>query len=215
MPADSHLTAPTRFAEAGGIRYAYRRFGAGTGTPLVFLQHFRGGMDHWDPLVTDGLAAGRPVILFDNAGVAGSSGQTPDTFEALADAAAAFIEALGLPRTDVLGFSIGGVEAWAFAAPTKKSLAAYARATIRAAAATHPCPAVPQSDQAMMIGGAPARLLAMQCPPGSGFLVETAVTIHDGTAFVFASQNPSGAAADYRADCAAFRKFLAGIRFQP
>ena len=48
MPADSHLTAPTRFTQAGGIRYAYRRFGAGTGTPLVFLQHFRGGMDHWD-----------------------------------------------------------------------------------------------------------------------------------------------------------------------
>jgi len=33
----------------------------------------------------------------------------------------------------------------------------------------------------------------MQCPPGSGFLVELAVTIHDGTSFVFASQNTSGA----------------------
>jgi hypothetical protein len=53
----------------------------------------------------------------------------------------------------------------------------------------------------------------MQCPPGSGFLVETAVTIHDGTAFVFASQNPSGAGSQ-SADRAAFRTFLASIRFQ-
>ena len=93
-----------------------------------------------------------------------------------------------------LFYGPGGVQAWALAAPTKESLAAYARATIRAAAAAHPCPAVPQTDQAITIGGAPARLLSMQCPAGSGFLVETAVTIHDGTAFVFASQNPSGQA---------------------
>jgi pimeloyl-ACP methyl ester carboxylesterase len=83
------VTAPTRFVTANGIRYAYRRFGAETGTPLVFLQHFRGGMDHWDPAVTDGLAANRPVILFDNTGAASSSGQTPDTVEAQADDAAA------------------------------------------------------------------------------------------------------------------------------
>ncbi len=38
------------------------------------MQHFRGRMDHWDPIVTDGFASGRPVILFDNAGVASSSG---------------------------------------------------------------------------------------------------------------------------------------------
>jgi pimeloyl-ACP methyl ester carboxylesterase len=79
----THVTAPTQFVEANGIRFAYRRFGTETGTPLVFMQHFRGGMDHWDPAVTDGLAANRPVILFNNAGVASSSGETPDTVEAL------------------------------------------------------------------------------------------------------------------------------------
>ncbi|MDH6622903.1 pimeloyl-ACP methyl ester carboxylesterase [Streptomyces sp. LBL] len=83
------MTAPTQSVTANGIRYAYRRFGAETGTPLVFLQHFRGGMDHWDPAVTDGLAANRPVILFDNTGVASSSGQITDTVEAQADDAAA------------------------------------------------------------------------------------------------------------------------------
>jgi hypothetical protein len=50
----------------------------------------------------------------------------------------------------------------------------------------------PATDQAITIGGAPARLLRMHCPPGSGFLVETAVTIHHGTAFVFASQTRRG-----------------------
>ncbi|MEV6175244.1 alpha/beta hydrolase [Streptomyces sp. NPDC051954] len=109
----SHVTAPTQFITQDGIRYAYRRFGAGSGTPLVFLQHFRGGMDHWDPAVTDGLAANRPVILFNNRGVASSSGQTPDTVEAQADDAATFIHALGLAQVDVLGFSVGGYVAQA------------------------------------------------------------------------------------------------------
>jgi hypothetical protein len=67
----------------------------------------------------------------------------------------------------------------------------------------------------MRIGGAPARLVGMQCRPRSGFLVETAVTIHDGTAFVFASQNPTATtAANRAADQAAFRNFLAGIRLR-
>jgi len=109
----------------------------------------------------------------------------------------------------------GGVEAWAVAAPTKESLAAYTKTVSRAAAAAHPCPKVPQTDQAITIGGAPARLIGMQCPPGSGFLVETAVTIRHGTAFVFSSQNPSGTTpTDQPADRAAFRTFLAGLGFQ-
>ena len=74
-PRHSHATVPTQFVAANGAQYAYRRFGTVTGTPPLFLQHFPGGgMDHWDPALTDGLAANRPVILLDNTGVAGSSG---------------------------------------------------------------------------------------------------------------------------------------------
>src|ERR1700757_775404 len=105
---DTHITAPTRFVEGNGIRFAYRRFGQESGVPLLFFQHFRGGMDHWDPAVTDGFAQDRPVVLFDNAGVAGTSGDTPNSIEAIADHAAAFVGALGLTQVDVLGFSIGG-----------------------------------------------------------------------------------------------------------
>ena len=45
MP-DLHTTAPTQFVEAGRIRYAYRPFGRKEGVPLLFMEHFRGGMDH-------------------------------------------------------------------------------------------------------------------------------------------------------------------------
>ena len=40
MPQDTHETAPTQFAEAGGIRFAYRRFGRRGGTPLLLLGYF-------------------------------------------------------------------------------------------------------------------------------------------------------------------------------
>src|SRR5207245_4159284 len=103
---DTHLTAPTRFIEANGVRYAYRRFGSEEGTPLVLLAHFRAGLDHWDPVVTDGLASGRPVILFNNAGVASSSGEPEDKIDAAADQVAHFVRALGLQAVDVLGFYI-------------------------------------------------------------------------------------------------------------
>src|ERR1700675_256314 len=104
----THQTAPTQFVEANGIRFAYRRFGKPDGVPLVFNQHFTGTMDHWDPAVTDGLATEREVILFNNAGVSSSSGEVPTSFEQMAANAVSFIQALGLPKVDVLGFSIGG-----------------------------------------------------------------------------------------------------------
>ena len=73
----THQTAPTQFVEANGIRFAYRRFGKAGGVPLVFNQHYIGTMDYWDPMVTDGLAREREVILFNNAGVSSSSGEVP------------------------------------------------------------------------------------------------------------------------------------------
>src|SRR2546426_2115314 len=80
----AHQTAPTQFVDAAGIRFAYRRFGKSGGVPLVLFMHFTGTMDHWDPLVTDGLAATREVILFNNAGISSSSGEVPTTIEGMA-----------------------------------------------------------------------------------------------------------------------------------
>ena len=109
-------TAPTRYVEGGGIRFAYRRLGPSTGTPLVLLQHFSGNIDAWDPAVVNVLAADRPVIAFDNAGVGRSTGQTPDNIAAMAQDAVAFINLLGLPEIDLLGFSLGGCVAQQIAA---------------------------------------------------------------------------------------------------
>ncbi len=107
--AASNTTAPTQFLEANGLRYAYRRFGKGAGRPLLFLQHFTGTLDNWDPAVTDPLAAGREVILFDNAGIGRSTGDVPKTMAEMAKHVFAFLDGLRLATCDVLGFSLGGV----------------------------------------------------------------------------------------------------------
>ena len=120
MPSDrtqsnTTTTAPTRFVKAGDETYAYRRFGSGSASPLLCLQHFTGTLDNWDPAVTDPLATGRAVILFENAGIGRSSGAVPETVGGMADHALAFVDELGLTRLDVLGFSLGGMVAQAIA----------------------------------------------------------------------------------------------------
>ena len=94
---------------ANGVDYAYRDTGGGreNGVPLVLLQHFRGNLDNWDPALIDALASTRRVVTFDNAGVGGSTGTTPDTIEEMARDAIAFIAAMQFGPVDLLGFSIG------------------------------------------------------------------------------------------------------------
>ena len=109
--AYSAITVPTQFVEANGIRFAYRRWGKEGKLPLVFNQHFTGNLDNWDPAVLDGLAREREVIIFNNAGVASSTGEVPKTFSGMAKNAESFMDALGLKQVDLLGFSIGGMVA--------------------------------------------------------------------------------------------------------
>jgi len=110
MP-ESAITAPTQFIQTRRERYAYRRFGGGTAPPLIFLQHFTGTLDNWDPAVTDPLALGREVILFESAGLGRSTGEVPTTMAGMAEHLLAFLEALGLNQVDLLGFSLGGMVA--------------------------------------------------------------------------------------------------------
>ena len=88
--------------------FAYRRFGRPAELPLVMLQHFRGNLDNWDPALTDALAAEREVILVDYPGVGSSTGEPSSTIAETARQMIAFVDALGLDRVDLLGFSIGG-----------------------------------------------------------------------------------------------------------
>jgi pimeloyl-ACP methyl ester carboxylesterase len=107
----SNTTAPTQLLQVNGQSYAYRRFGNRLGVPLLCLQHFTGTLDNWDPAVTDPLATGREVILFDNAGVGRSTGEVPETVAATARHAIAFLDGLGLETCDVIGYSLGGMVA--------------------------------------------------------------------------------------------------------
>jgi pimeloyl-ACP methyl ester carboxylesterase len=105
----SNITAPTQFIETGLATYAYRRFGSGAAPPLVCLQHFTGTLDNWDPAVTDGLAEGREVILFESAGLGRSTGEVPTTIQGMTAHFLAFVDALRLTQVDLLGFSLGGM----------------------------------------------------------------------------------------------------------
>ena len=109
MSNHTHETAPTTIVEAEGIRYAYRRFGKAGTVPLLFLGYFNSNMDAWDPAVTNSLAADHEVILFDNAGVGASGGETPYTVAEMMPQCLAFCRALGLKAIHVVGFSLGGM----------------------------------------------------------------------------------------------------------
>jgi pimeloyl-ACP methyl ester carboxylesterase len=109
MSSDTSLTVPTRYVETKGIRFAYRRWGKPGGVPIVFLNYFSGNLDDWDPQVTDSLADEYDVIVFDNAGVASSGGETPGTVSEMTRNALAFCDAFGLKKINVVGFSLGGM----------------------------------------------------------------------------------------------------------
>ena len=109
----SYAQAPTRTITAGDVSYVYRELGPRGGIPVVFFLHLAGNLDNWDPRVIDPIAREHHVITFDNRGLGGTTGVVPDSIEAMADDAVAFIRALGLDRIDVFAFSLGGMVAQA------------------------------------------------------------------------------------------------------
>ena len=109
----SYAQAPARTVTAGGVTYAYRELGPKGGIPAIFFVHLAGTLDNWDPRIIDPIAKNHHVIAFDNRGVGASTGQVPDTVEAMADDAYTFIEALGFSKIDIFSFSLGGFVAQA------------------------------------------------------------------------------------------------------
>ena len=109
----SYAKAPARTVTAGGVTYAYRELGPKGGIPVVFFVHLAATLDNWDPRIVDPIAKGRHVIAFDNRGVGASTGRVPDSVEAMADDAYAFVTALGYGEIDVFSFSLGGMVAQA------------------------------------------------------------------------------------------------------
>ena len=109
MPPDSLATVTI-----DGAQIAYRR--VGKGRPLVVLNGFGATSADWDPSFIDRLASSNELILLDNRGIGGSSddGQ-PFEIAKLADDAAHVIDAIGVERASVMGWSMGGFIAQAFA----------------------------------------------------------------------------------------------------
>jgi pimeloyl-ACP methyl ester carboxylesterase len=109
----SYAKAPARTVSAGGVTFAYRELGPKGGIPVVFFVHLAATLDNWDPRIVDPIAANRHVITFDQRGVGASTGEVPDSVEAMADDAYTFIRALGFDKIDVFSFSLGGMVAQA------------------------------------------------------------------------------------------------------
>src|SRR5215471_15683582 len=109
MPPDSFTTVAV-----DGAQIVYRAIG--TGPPLLVLNGFAATSADWDPSFIDRLASSNELILLDNRGIGGSTddGQ-PFDIEKLADDAEHVIDTLGIGRASVMGWSMGGFIAQAFA----------------------------------------------------------------------------------------------------
>ncbi len=101
--------------------------------------------------------------------------------------------------------------AWFFGAPTKKDLAARVKESIAANAAEHgnTCPPVPSVQDPIEIGGEPGVLLGFDC----GILINNAITVHDGMAYLFGFRDPAVHAATSPKDRAVFLEMLKSVTF--
>jgi pimeloyl-ACP methyl ester carboxylesterase len=97
-----------------GAQIVYRR--VGKGRPLLVLNGFGATSADWDPSFIDRLASSNELILLNNRGIGGSTddGQSFD-IEKLAADTADVIETLGIEHASVMGWSMGGFIAQAFA----------------------------------------------------------------------------------------------------
>jgi pimeloyl-ACP methyl ester carboxylesterase len=93
--------------QVDGAQIAYRRIG--NGRPLIVLNGFAATSADWDPSFLDRLASSYEIVLLDNRGIGRSTDNgRPFDIAQLADDAARVVEALGIERISVLGWSMGG-----------------------------------------------------------------------------------------------------------
>jgi hypothetical protein len=107
--------------------------------------------------------------------------------------------------------SSGPASAWFFGAPTTKDLRAQVAETVTANATEHgdTCPPVPEFQDPIDIGSESGVLLGFDC----GILINSAVTVHDGMAYVFGFRDPSVHAATDPTDRATFLALLKSVTF--
>jgi pimeloyl-ACP methyl ester carboxylesterase len=94
-------------ADVDGASLGWREFGSGA--PLLMITGWTGTMAEWDPALIELLGERHRVIVFDNRGAGTSTGDVAElTHASMAADAVGLLDALGIERADVLGWSMGG-----------------------------------------------------------------------------------------------------------
>jgi pimeloyl-ACP methyl ester carboxylesterase len=97
---------PAKKVHVGDIDIAYKMLGRGD--PIVLFNGGSDGMDAWDPSFPRSLSSNHTVIVFDSRGIGNTtSGSKPYTYQQLANDIAGLLDALKIPKADVLGYSLG------------------------------------------------------------------------------------------------------------
>jgi pimeloyl-ACP methyl ester carboxylesterase len=105
---------PTRQVKVGDVTISYREYGKGY--PLIMLMGLSGTMDVWDPNFINELSKNNRIIMFDYRGIGKTdSGSKPLTIKQYADDTSGLMDALKIPRANVLGWSLGTYVAQEFA----------------------------------------------------------------------------------------------------
>ena len=97
---------PAKKVQVGDIEIAYKMLGKGD--PILLFNGASDGMDQWDPSFPRSLSSNHTVIAFDSRGLGNTTmGSKPYTSQQLANDAAGLLDALKIPKADVMGYSLG------------------------------------------------------------------------------------------------------------
>ena len=97
---------PAKKVHVGDIDIAYKMLGKGD--PVLLFNGASDGMDAWDPSFLEGLSSNHMVIAFDTRGIGNTTtGSKPYTYQQLANDSAGLLDALKIPKADVMGYSLG------------------------------------------------------------------------------------------------------------
>src|ERR687896_824680 len=98
---------PLKKVRVGDIDVAYKMFGQGD--PIILFNGASDSMDAWDLSFLTGISSNHTVIAFDPRGIGNTTaGSKPYTYQQLAIDTAGLLDALKIPKTDVMGYSLGG-----------------------------------------------------------------------------------------------------------
>ena len=161
-PSAAVVNAPTKIAHTAAGPVGYREVGAGS--PVLLVMGLSGSMDDWQPAFVAGLATDHTVVVFDNAGVGQTAALSPPlSIIAMANQASALISALGLGRTAVLGWSMGGMIAQALAVLHPAQVSRLVLAATQPGTG-HALP-VPAAAAAAVVSPDPSTVLSVLFPP--------------------------------------------------